>query len=71
MNLESPVRHVAAVVKIPLAAFLILATTSDLPAADDSARPHLSDDPIAHVLKAARFYDLAEELGDSSEAGQD
>ena len=58
-------------VKIPLAVCVILAATLRVPAADDPAKPHLVDDSIAHVLKAGQFYDLAEELGDPSEAGQD
>jgi len=39
-------------------------------AADDAAKTLVPDDSMAHVLKVDQIHALAEELGDSSESGQ-
>ncbi len=49
---------------------LILTATLSLAAAEPAKKPHTLDDSQAHVLQSD-WLDLARELGDESEAGQD
>jgi hypothetical protein len=56
--------------KFAVSASFILFGASAVVATADQGNPTTPDDSMAHVLKADQFYDLAEELGDSSESGQ-
>ena len=52
-----------------LSASLILITILSLHAADEANKPVVPDDSLAHVIQSDEF-ELAENLGDTSEAGQ-
>lgn len=56
--------------KFPQPLYLILATTLSLTAAEPTQKPHTPDDSHTHVLKSSDFFTLAQELGDTSVAGE-
>ena len=56
--------------KFPQPLSLILATTLSLTAAEPTQKPHTPDDSHTHVLKSSDFFTLAQELGDTSIAGE-